>query len=184
MTTALLIVDIQNDYFPGGKMELEGSEPASENARRLLEYFRERKLPLVHVQHIAIRPGSTFFLPDTEGVKIHANVKPREGETVIQKHFPNAFRETSLLECLRDLQATRLVVCGMMTQMCIDAATRAATDWGLDCLIAGDACATRTLVFDGKSVPAEQVHRAFLAALNGSYGKVLNTDAIIAQMKA
>ncbi len=183
MTTALLIVDIQNDYFPGGKMELEGSVPASENARRLLEHFRQANMPTIHVQHISTRPGATFFLPETEGVQIHANVRPRQGEVLVQKHFPTAFRETELLNCLQERQVKRLVVCGMMTHMCIDATTRAATDLGFDCLIAGDACATRALRLQGQTVPAEYVHRAFLAALDGSYGQVMSTEAVLAQLK-
>ncbi len=184
MSTGLVIIDIQKDYFPGGKMELEGSLAASENARLLLDYFRETKRPFVHVQHIAVRPGASFFLPNTEGVEIHANVQPLKGEMVIQKHFPNAFRETALWRCLQEQQVNRLVVCGMMTHMCVDATTRAATDQGFDCLVAGDACATRTLRFQGKEIPAEQVHRAFLAALNGSFGRVLSTQAILAELRA
>jgi nicotinamidase-related amidase len=97
MKPALIIIDIQNDYFPGGKMELEGSAEASLQAAVLLQAFRAKGLPLVHIQHVSNRPGASFFLPDTEGVNIHANVAPRVGETVVQKHFPNSFRGTNLL---------------------------------------------------------------------------------------
>jgi len=96
MNAALLIIDIQNDYFPGGRMELVGSVAASLRARALLEAFRARGLPVIHVQHVSTRPGATFFLPDTDGVRIHENVRPAPGETVPTKHFPNAFRETAL----------------------------------------------------------------------------------------
>lgn len=183
MKPALLLIDIQNDYFPGGKMELEGSVEASRQAKRLLEYLREQDLPVVHIQHVAIRPGSTFFLPDTEGVKTHRNVQPLEGETVIQKHFPNSFRETPLLDHLRGQHIDRLVICGMMTHMCVDATARAAFDYGFDCLIAGDACATRKLQFGDESIPAAHVHGSFLAALNGSYGKVATAEAILRELK-
>lgn len=179
MATALVLIDIQNDYFPGGKMELVGSLAASECARSLLERARKTGLPLVHIQHVAVRPGSTFFLPDTEGVNTHPNVLPQSQEAVIQKHFPNAFRETRLLDWLRERSITRLVIAGMMTHMCVDATTRAATDHGFDCLIAEDACATRALSFAGHTIPAESVHYAFLAALNGSYGKVMPTRQIL-----
>jgi nicotinamidase-related amidase len=183
MTTALLLVDIQNDYFPGGKMELEGSVEACEQARRLLEYFRQQHMPIVHVQHVAIRPGSTFFLPNTEGVKTHRNVQPLEGETVIQKHYPNSFRETPLLDHLHGQGIDRLVVCGMMTHMCVDATTRAAFDYGFDCLVAADSCATRKLQFRDESIPAAHVHGSFLAALDGSYGQVLTADGILRGLK-
>src|SRR4051794_7656583 len=161
MTRALLIVDIQNDYFPGGKMELEGSEAAGRRAGQLLAAFRERNQAVIHVQHISLRPGSTFFLPDTDGVAIHPSVAPLEHETVIQKHFPNSFRDTELLAQLRRLDVKELVIAGMMTHMCIDATTRAAADAGFTCSLAHDACATRSVSFGGTAVPAEHVNASF-----------------------
>jgi nicotinamidase-related amidase len=181
MKPALIIIDIQNDYFPGGRMELEGSPEASLQAARLLQGFRDQGLPLVHIQHVSNRPGASFFLPDTEGVNIHANVTPRAGETVIQKHFPNSFRGTGLLEHLRAQGADHLVIAGMMTHMCVDATTRAAFDLGFSCSLAHDACATRALAFGEQRVPAAQVHAAFLAALNGLYAKVRDAAAIAAE---
>lgn len=172
MTKALLIVDIQNDYFAGGKMELEGSEPASLRAGELLAAFRERRVPVIHVQHISVRPGATFFLPDTEGVRIHANVAPAAQETVIQKHFPNSFRDTPLLEHLRGGGVDELVIAGMMTHMCIDATTRAASDLGFRCFLAHDACATRSLSFGTTRIPADHVHGSFVSALSGAYATV------------
>lgn len=182
MKPALIIIDIQNDYFPGGKMELEGSPEASLQAAALLEAFRTKGLPRVHIQHVSNRPGASFFLPGTEGVDIHASVAPRAGETVLQKHFPNSFRGTPLLEHLRALDADHLVIAGMMTHMCVDATTRAAFDLGFSCSLAHDACATRALVFGEQRVPAAQVHAAFAAALSGLYAKVQNAAAIAAEM--
>src|SRR6185312_16775895 len=104
MKTALLIVDIQKDYFPGGAMQLVGSEAAAERAAALLASFRERGLPVVHIQHLAKRAGASFFVPGTRGAEIHARVAPAPGESVITKHFPNAFRETSLLDRLHAAQ--------------------------------------------------------------------------------
>ena len=182
MTPALIIIDIQNDYFLGGKMELEGSPEASVQAARLLEGFRTKGLPLVHIQHVSDRPGASFFLPGTEGVDIHVNVAPRAGETVLQKNFPNSFRGTRLLEHLRGLGADHLVVAGMMTHMCVDATTRAAFDLGFSCSLAHDACATRALAFGGHRVPAVQVHTAFMAALGGVYAKVQNAAVIAAEL--
>ncbi|HEX7618443.1 MAG TPA: cysteine hydrolase family protein [Verrucomicrobiae bacterium] len=183
MKTALILVDLQNDYFPGGKMELVGSVGASQRAARLLAFFREAHMPLVHIQHVSTRPTATFFLPDTVGVQTHANVQPLEGETVYQKHFPNSFRETPLLAHLQREQIERVVIAGMMTHMCVDATVRAAFDFGYQCLVAEDACATRALMHAGQTVRAEDVQRAFLAALDGTYGKVLAVDDIIAEMK-
>jgi len=182
MKPALIIIDIQNDYFPGGRMELEGSPAASLEAAKLLQTFRAKRLQLVHIQHVSNRPGASFFLPGTEGVNIHANVAPRAGETVIQKNFPNSFRGTALLEHLRGLGADQLVIAGMMTHMCVDATTRAAFDLGFACSLAHDACATRALAFGEQRVPAAQVHAAFVAALAGLYAKVQDAAAIAAEI--
>jgi len=182
MTKALLIVDIQNDYFPGGRMELVGSPQASLQARSLLAAFRARGLPVFHVQHLSTRPGATFFLPGTEGQRIHADVQPVAGETVISKNFPNSFRDTGLADALRAAGVKQLVIAGMMTHMCIDATTRAAADAGYECTLAHDACATRDLKFGDTAVPAAQVHAAFLAALNGSYAKVVGAAEAIATL--
>jgi len=184
MTTALILVDIQNDYFPGGKNELEGPIEASLRARQLLDHFRQAHLPLVYIQHVAIRPGAKTFLPGTVGVEIHENVRPLEGECVFQKHYPNSFRDTPLLGHLKREGATRVVVCGMMTHMCVDATTRAAFDFGFECFIAHDACATKALTFGGQTIPAQHVHGSFLAALGASYGKVLSVEQIIEQLPA
>ena len=174
--TALILVDIQNDYFPGGNNELVGSLEAGLQAGRLLEHFRSTRQTIVHIQHLSIRPGAKVFLPNTSGVQIHASVQPIERETIIQKHFPNSFRETGLREHLYNNQVSRLVIAGMMTHMCVDATVRAACDYGFDCIVAADACATKDLSFQGQAIPAGQVHAAFLAALQGTYAKVLPVD--------
>jgi nicotinamidase-related amidase len=182
MNTALVIVDIQNDYFPDGKLPLAGSVEASQQAVRLLDHFRRAQWPIIHIQHIAVRPSATFFLPGTPGADFHPNVQPRPAEPIVQKNFPNSFRDTTLLEVLRERQISRLIICGMQTNMCVDAITRAAADYGFECLVAADACAARNLTFDEHTVPAEQVHYAFLAALNGSYARVLKVDQILTQL--
>ncbi|MBI4644850.1 MAG: cysteine hydrolase [Deltaproteobacteria bacterium] len=173
MTTALLLIDIQNDYFPGGKMELEGSLEASLRAQEILAFFRERALPIVHIQHVSARPGATFFLPGTDGVKTHQNVEPLPKEMIFQKNYPNSFRSTPLLDHLRDKQVDKVVVCGMMTPMCVDATVRAAFDYGLEVTVVHDACATRTLTFGDQVIPAAQVQAAFLSALSFLYARVV-----------
>ena len=144
---ALVIIDIQNDYFPGGKMELEGADAAAKAARAIAK-FRDQRLP------------------------------PRQGEKVVEKNFPNSFRGTDLDQALKESGTKELVVAGMMTHMCVDASVRQAADLGYKVTLLGDACATRTQTYGGESVPARQVHAAFLAALNGFYAKVITTDEL------
>lgn len=176
--TALLVIDIQNDYFPGGAMALEGAEQAGSRAGLAIDRFREKKLPIIHVRHLSVRPGATFFLPGTRGAQIHASVRPAEGEAVIEKNFPNSFRSTALEAKLRELGVKNLVVAGMMTHMCVDASVRQAADLGYKVTLLGDACATRAQTYGGETVPARQVHAAFLAALNGFYAKVVDTHEL------
>jgi nicotinamidase-related amidase len=178
--TALLLIDLQNDYFPGGSMELVGSEAAVQQAARLLQAFRQKGLPVFHVQHISKRPGATFFLPGTKGAEIHDAVKPQAGESVTVKHFPNSFRETNLQETLRGAGITKLVVAGMMTHMCVDTSVRAAADMGFACSLAEDACATKDLAFNGAKVDSQSVQLSYLAGLNGAFASVQPAEKLCA----
>ena len=175
MTTALVLVDIQNDYFPEGAMELVDMTRAADNAAQLLAQFRARGAPIVHIQHLSVRPGSTFFLPGTRGAEHHASVYPVDGEAIVQKNFPNSFRATALLETLQRIGAEALLIVGAMSHMCVDATTRAAFDLGYSCSVAADACATRDLVFNATTIAAAHVHGAFMAALSAPYARVAST---------
>jgi nicotinamidase-related amidase len=179
MTTALLVIDIQNDYFPNGKMSLTNPEQAAQNAAKLLTHFRQTGAPIFHVQHITEGEIVPFFHPNTEGVEIHESVRPLEGETVIVKHMPNSFFNTNLHEKLQERGIKELIVCGMMSHMCIDATVRAAVEHGYACQVIEDACATTTLQIEDKIIPAEHVHYGFMAALNGMYATVKTTEAFL-----
>ena len=182
MNKCLILVDLQNDYFRGGKMELAGIEGAAGNAQLLLNEFRKKELPIVHIQHISLPPNAFFFLPETDGAKINKRVTPQKGETVVQKNYPNSFRDTSLLEILKNAHVDTLVICGAMSHMCIDATTRAAFDLGFNCVVAADACATMDLVFQNKIIKAAEVHASFMAALSFPYAKVVLTRDIVKDM--
>ena len=179
MKKALIIIDIQNDYFENGKMPVINSENASLNAKKILTYFRENDLPVIHIKHISTREGAAFFLENSIGAEIHKNVEPKENEKIIVKHFPNAFRETQLLEYLKKINISDLVICGMMTHMCVDATTRAAKDFGFNIELIGNACATRDLEINGEIVKASEVQKSFLSALNYFYSEVIQTNDFI-----
>ena len=183
MHTALLVIDIQKDYFPGGKYPLVDPLPAAQKAYMLLQCFREHGGHHIHIQHISIKPDATFFIRGDSGSDIHDAVAHFEGEPIVYKHYPNSFRETNLLEILQGWGIERVVITGMMTHMCVDATARAAADLGFKVIIAEDACATRDLTYGDTTVPAEHVHKAFLAALK-SYGQVMKADEVIALLAA
>ncbi len=179
MNTALVVIDVQNDYFPGGRMELAGSLDAAVKIRELLGFFRSRGLPVIHIRHVSARPGAAFFLPGTAGAEFHDHARPLKDEKVFVKNYPNSFRETGLHEHLKENNISRLVVCGMMTHMCVDTTVRAAYDLGYECLVAGDCCATKKLVYSGKEIPAEYVQISFLAALHGIFSKVMDKEDVV-----
>ena len=176
MPTALLLVDLQNDYFPGGRMTLHDIDQAAENAALLLEHLRNTGQPAIHIQHTWEDPSAPFFVAGTEGAKTHERVAALPGEPVVVKHFPNSFRESRLLDELRSASIDRLAICGAMSHMCIDATTRAAADLGFDCLVVHDACATTDVEFQGERVAAPKVHAAFMSALGFAYAKVMPTQ--------
>jgi nicotinamidase-related amidase len=183
MNTALLIIDVQNDYFPNGRMELHNSLNASIILKELLNHSRNISMPVIHIQHIAVKPGATFFIPDTAGAEIHENVKPIKGEKVFVKNFPNSFRGTELNNYLKENNISKLVIAGMMTHMCVDTTVRTAFDLGYECIVAADCCATKFLKLNNIEVSAENVQNSFLAALNGIFSKVLTKDEIIKLLK-
>ena len=174
MTKALIIVDVQNDYFPGGSMELVGMDAAASCCQQLLQSFRTQQLAIFHIQHLSTRPGASFFVPDTPGADIHHSLQPAAGEAHIVKHFPSAFRDTDLNELLQLSGIGELVICGAMSHMCIDTTVRAAFDHGYECRVIADACATRDLEFNGHQVAAVDVQAAFMAALSLPFAQVLS----------
>lgn len=178
MAQALVIIDLQNDYFPGGKMELVGADAAAAKAGDVLEKFRKSGNPIFHIQHIAAVPEVGFFLPETAGAEINDAVKPDGDEPVIQKYYPSSFRETDLEKRLRDEGIEDVVFCGAMSHMCVDTTVRAGADLGFNCTLIDDACATRELEFDGKTVAADDVHAAYMSALAFAFAKVIKADEL------
>lgn len=183
MKTALLVIDIQKDHFPGGKHPLVKPLEAAQKAYMLLQCFREHGAYHVHVQHISKEPDATYFISGDRGTDIHDSAAHFEGEPIVYKHQPNAFLNTELVNMLKGEGVKRVIITGMMTHLDIDATARAAADLGFQVIIAEDACATCNLTDGNTTIPAEQVQEAVLAALK-SYGKVMKSEAILALLAA
>jgi len=169
--TALLLIDIQDFYFPGGKMELVNPEPAARKAATILDEFRNEKLTVVHIRHNS-EPGG----------EINNIVKPVQGEMVFSKNEVNSFLGTGLDDYLKSKNIKTLVICGMQTHMCVEAATRAGKDLGYKCVLIHDACATRDLKFNDKTVKAEDVHYSTLSTLK-SYASLISADEFLENFK-
>jgi nicotinamidase-related amidase len=169
--SALLLIDIQDFYFPGGKVQLENPEMAGMNAGLILDHFRKSELPVYHIRH-NFEPGGN----------IHHYVKPEAGEPILSKDQVNVFVDTKLLEMLQADSIEQLVICGMQTHMCVEAAVRAGHDLGFTCLLVTDACATRALQYEEHIIPAKNVHYSTIKTLQGSYARVLTTEDLIKEI--
>lgn len=172
MKEALLIIDVQNDYFPGGANELSHPFGAEKRIRELIAESRICGRPVIYIQHFN-PPGDTFFLEGTFGAEISERIKPQPEDKVIVKRYPNSFLETELDEYLKSLRVDTLIVCGMMTHMCVDTTVRAAMDYGYQVKLVADACATMDLALNGETIPAETVQKAFIAALDGVFATII-----------
>ncbi|WP_108063024.1 cysteine hydrolase family protein [Poseidonibacter lekithochrous] len=180
--TTLLLIDFQNDYFPSfkdAKWKLDNTEDAANNALLLLKEFREKNMNIVHVKHEFLSDDAPFFAQNTEGAKIYKNLLPLNSEKVILKHKVNSFIDTNLKEVLDEMDTKNLVIVGAMSHMCIDAVVRASSDYGYNCFVAHDSCATLPLEFDGVKVPSKMVHASFMSALQFAYAKVQSTKKIL-----
>lgn len=176
---ALILVDIQNDYFPGGDWPVHRMETVAENAARLLGAARKDGTLVIHIRHEFANDAAPFFRPGSAGADIHALVAPVATEAVLTKSRANSFQGTDLLRILQEAKIGALTICGAMSQMCIDATARAAADHGFDVTVAEDACGAKEAEFNGVTLTAEQVHAAFMAPLAMSYAKVVTTDSLL-----
>ncbi len=172
MKEALLIIDVQNDYFPGGSNELYKPLEAEKRIAELIRESRDTGRPVIYIQHF--NPDDDyFFIEGTWGAEISERIKPEAGDKVIVKRYPNSFLETELDEYLKSLGIDTLLVCGMMTHMCVDTTVRAAMDHGYTVRLEADACATMDLTINGEVIPAETVHKAFIAAMDGIFAEII-----------
>ncbi len=179
MNSALILIDIQNDYFDGGKSELYHPVETANNAKAILNFFRENNLTVLHVQHVNMEDKAKLFLKESIGVEINSLVTPNNDEKVFIKHVPNSFFETGLAKTISDNNIDHIVVCGMMTHMCIDTTVRYANDIGLIVTLIEDACTTKDLIWNGYNIPAKIVHATYMASLDGMFAKVMTTEGFL-----
>lgn len=178
---ALIVVDLQKEYLATGKLALVGVDQAVANAAKVIGDARAKGDLVVHVHHESADPALPVFVSGTEGAQFIPAVAPRAGEPAVLKHYPNSFRETDLKKTLDDHGIREVTIVGAMSHMCVDATTRAASDLGYPVTVVHDACATRDLEFDGRTVPAAQVHAALMSALAFGYGRVVSTQEYLAR---
>ncbi len=172
MNKALIVVDMQNDYYIGGKNELTNIKEALENIVKLINKAHEAGEEVIFIQHIA-KKDAPFFAEGSKGVELHKDLPTQSQDSIIVKHYPNSFRETNLHQLLQSKNITHLTICGAMTHMCIDTTVRAAFDLGYKINLVANACATKDLNYNGEIIEAKYVQASFLAALNGTFCEVI-----------
>jgi nicotinamidase-related amidase len=171
MTTALLLIDLQQGMFNSGQAPHEGAAVLSRVAG-LIERARGEGMPVLHVQHDG--GAGDPLQKGTAGFEIHPMVAPAKGEPVFEKTECNAFHRTGLDEALRRLGATRLVIAGMQTEYCIDTSCRAARDLGYRVVLIEDGHTT----FDSEVLPAAQIVAHHNRTLRGAFAQLSKAGAV------
>lgn len=180
-TPALLIVDMQQ-AIDDPKCGRRGQPQVEANLQRLLEAWRERRLPVVHIRHDSTDPQSPYR-PGTPGNDFKTEVAPQLGEPVVDKRTNNAFVGTDLMDVLDELQIRSLVIGGVLLENSVDATVRMAANLGFEVTVPADAVAsTERTDLQGREWSAEDVHALTLAVLQGEYAQVATTETVIGML--
>lgn len=182
--TAVIVIDFQNEYFPGGRMVIPDGASALQNTRRLIKAADAKGIRVIHVQHV-LPAGAPLFAEGGKTVQFHPDMQPRAGDSVVQKDNVSVFAGASAAvmdRTLKDAGIDTLIVTGLMTHACVSGAARdaAAAPRGYRVIVSSDATATRDLeLATGATIDHKTLHAASLATLEDTYGDVMTTEAII-----
>ncbi|MBZ5625301.1 MAG: cysteine hydrolase [Acidobacteriia bacterium] len=174
---ALVVIDVQKaiDHATWAQYGARNHPEAERNIAQLLDAWRRCGLPVYHVRHDSLTPGSTYR-PGQEGNEFKPEAQPLPGETVVVKHTNSAFIGTGFEETLRSAGHNVLVVAGVITNNSVEATVRMAGNLGFETYLVEDACFTYPRPdWTGRVRSAEEVHAMSLANLHGEYCVVLTT---------
>lgn len=179
---ALIIIDVQQGFDDQQYWGRRNNPAAEANVARLLQAWRQSGRPVFHVQHLSREPGSPLR-PDAPGCDFKDEVRPLNGEPIIQKHVNSAFIGTDLEDQLRRRRIDTVVITGLTTNHCVSTTTRMAGNLGFKTYVVSDATATfDRLGPDGRLFPAEQVHDVSLASLHGEFATVTTTAEVLSRL--
>ncbi|MGM3278057.1 cysteine hydrolase family protein [Ralstonia sp. 24A2] len=174
-TTALLVIDFQDEYFTGS-LPIPNGPQALKNANTLIDFADQQGWPVVHIQHVAPAEAPIF----AKHVAIHADVHQKPNHRLVQKTSVSVFASTDLADQLKKEGITHLVVCGLMTHACVAGAARDAVPAGFEVIVADDASATRDIVVNDQiQVSHEVLHNAALAEISDTFGSVMRTQDVL-----
>jgi len=180
--TALLVIDVQNEYFDG-KWPVPDGPQALEQIERAIDASQRTNATVIYVQHAVSKPERGVFIPGSHGFALHPRLHPRATDTRIVKNYPGSFTKTKLEDTLRQHGIETLVISGYMTHMCCDTTAREGFQRDFRVLFLDDATATRdsqhaTL---GK-VDHRELHRATLITQASMFAQVLSTSEFVEMM--
>lgn len=177
-TTALVVIDFQNEYF-SGRLPIPDGIAAMNKARELIRFADQAKIPVFQVQHVA-PAGSPVFAQGGEGVKFHPLMQPRAQDHVLQKSTVSVFASTDLDRQLKQAGIKTVIFAGLMTHACVAGSARDAAPLGYQVVVASDASATRAITrVNGDTVDKDSLHRAALAEIEDTFGDVMTTQQIV-----
>lgn len=174
MNRALLVIDVQNEYF-FGKLPVSYPPGSLHNILRAMDTAAASQIPIAVIQHAAASQTSPVFRRDSPEWELHPDVAARPRDVLIEKNWPDSFTETNLDEWLKSNRIDMLTVCGYMTQMCCDTTARRAFHLRYAVEFLSDATGTLAFKNDAGSVTDEELHRAILVT-QSRFSKVMNTD--------
>lgn len=176
---ALLLIDVQQG-LDDPRYGQRNNPDAEKNMARLLQSWRERKLPVIHVQHLSTNPQSPLH-PAASGCAFKPETAPKAGEVVFTKDVNNAFIGTGLEGYLREHGISSLVIVGLTTDHCVSSTVRSAGDLGFEVRLVSDGTATHERAgVDGSRLSAEAIHQAHLASLQDEFCTVVSTAEVLA----
>ena len=176
--STLLVIDVQQG-LASPSLGQRNNPQAEFNMASLLAAWRERNLPVVHIQHCSTEPDS-LLRPELPGNAFKKEVRPMAGEPVFRKTVNSAFVGTDLEQYLRDRDISKLVIIGLTTDHCVSASTRMASDLGFDVTLIADATAAfERNGYDGVHYSADEIHRVNLVSLDGEFCRVRSTAEIL-----
>ena len=176
MSRALLVIDVQNEYFTGA---LPITHPAGhlEQILATMDAAQESGVPTVVVQHHFEDTSMPFFQKDTAEWQLHTEVAERPRDLLVQKTLPGSFTGTALAEWLKQREIDTVTIAGYMTHMCCDTTARQAVHRGLKVEFLSDATGTLPLSNTAGEVTAEELQRSILCAQQMLLSEVLDVEA-------
>ncbi len=179
--TILLPVDMQQ-AFDGPSWPRRWNGAVDRNGQVILGAWRTRGLPIIHVKHDSVAPGSTLA-PGQPGNAFRPGFEPHDGEPVVAKSVNSAFIGTDLDLRLKRLGIRNVVVFGITTDMCVSTTVRTGANLGYDMILVEDACDCFDLPDgQGGTIPARTSHQVHVATLGFEFAKVVTTEEMLAAL--